>query len=132
MRIETHIHSGRSLVPAQAPRRPSHPRHNMLVAKPSGGDGRGHQDREEERVYRRILLASDGTRESLVALREGALVARAFRAAAFLLIVEPETVGHRMADGVSPVPRHDQQAQELLSSNLSRLSRLGVGADGEW
>ena len=31
-----------------------------------------------------------------------------------------------------PVPRHDQQAQELLKSSLSRLSRLGVGADGEW
>jgi nucleotide-binding universal stress UspA family protein len=81
-------------------------------------------------VYKQILLASDGTRGSLVALREGALIAKIFQATAHLLIIEPETAGHRMAQGVAmqilPV-----QGQELLDLGLGRLRQLGVPATGE-
>lgn len=82
-------------------------------------------------MYKRILLASDETRESLVALREGALIARALGAETFLLIVEPATAGQRLADGVYPAPRDSKTAVELLELGLTRLRRLGVPSRGE-
>lgn len=82
-------------------------------------------------MYRRILLASDGTRESLVALREGAIIARSLQAQAFLLIVDVETSGHRMADSVYPVPRDSRASVDLLKLGLSRLRRLCVTCEGE-
>ena len=82
-------------------------------------------------MYKRILLASDGTRESLVALREGALIARALRAEAFLLIIEVTSVGYTVADSVYPVPRDQTTLLPLLDLGLGRLRRLGVTATGE-
>ncbi|WP_231733427.1 hypothetical protein [Phenylobacterium sp. CCH12-B4] len=55
-------------------------------------------------VYARILLASDGTREGLAALREGALAARAFGAEVYLLIIEREPFAIKVADGIHPLP----------------------------
>lgn len=81
-------------------------------------------------MYTRILLASDGSKESLVALREGALIARAFRTKAHLLIIERETPGLRVADSVYPVMR-SEGSEMLLQKGLSRLMRLGVPATGE-
>ena len=80
-------------------------------------------------MYKRVLLASDGSRESLTALREGALIARALKAEAFLLIVEKETPGTRLADGVYVRPG-DAGGRELLDLGLTRLERLGVAARG--
>jgi nucleotide-binding universal stress UspA family protein len=82
-------------------------------------------------LYKRILLASDGARESLVALREGALIARSLGAAAFLLIVEADSPGVQMASGVHPVSRDATPLRELLALGLARLERLGVAADGD-
>jgi nucleotide-binding universal stress UspA family protein len=82
-------------------------------------------------VYKRILLASDGTRESLVALREGALIAKAVRARVWLMIIEPETASLRVADGIYPAPRDPGEASALLGRGLQRLARLGVAAEGE-
>ena len=81
-------------------------------------------------MYRRLLLASDGTRESLVALREGALIAQSFGAAAHLLIIDPDTTMERMAEGyyTLPMPAH---GQALLDLGLARLKQLGVSATGE-
>jgi nucleotide-binding universal stress UspA family protein len=81
-------------------------------------------------MYRRILLASDGSKESLVALREGALIARAYDARAHLLIIERENPGIRVADSVYPMLR-SEGSEMLLQKGLSRLSRLGVQASGE-
>jgi nucleotide-binding universal stress UspA family protein len=81
-------------------------------------------------MYSRILLASDGSRDSLVALREGALIARSFSAKVFLLIIELQTAGLLTADGVYPTPR-SEEAPKLLKFGLSRLSRLGVTASGD-
>lgn len=82
-------------------------------------------------MYKRILLASDGTRESLVALREGALLAQSMRAHVWLLIIESEAPSMRVADGIYPTPRDLSGAIALLQQGLSRLSRLGVHAEGE-
>jgi nucleotide-binding universal stress UspA family protein len=82
-------------------------------------------------MYKRILLASDGATESLVALREGALIARALNAAAFLLIVEADSPGVQMASGVHPVARDSTPLRELLALGLARLERLGVVAQGD-
>ena len=81
-------------------------------------------------MYKRILLASDGARESLVALREGALIAQQLRAEAFLLIVEADNPGVQMASGVHPVTRDNTPLKELLDLGLARLARLGVTAEG--
>lgn len=81
-------------------------------------------------MYKRLLLASDGTQASLVALREGALIAQSLGAAAHLLIIDPETPTTRAAEGyfaLQPAPR----GGELLELGLSRLRRLGVEATGE-
>ena len=51
-------------------------------------------------MYKKILLAYDGTREGLIALREGALLAMRFKAQVFLLSVVPETAGVRVASSV--------------------------------
>ncbi len=81
-------------------------------------------------MYKRILLASDGSRETLVALREGALIARSFEAKAHLLIIDRADAGWITADGVSMLPL-PSNGPELLQLGLARLSRLGVEATGE-
>ena len=81
-------------------------------------------------MYTRILLASDGSKESLIALREGALIARALHAQAMLLIIERETPGLRVADSVYPTVR-SEGSETLLQRGLARLGRLGVQATGE-
>jgi nucleotide-binding universal stress UspA family protein len=80
-------------------------------------------------MYRRILLASDASREGLAALREGALLASSCGARAHLLIVERETPGSRVADGVYPRPQ-SRELEDLLRLGLARLMQLGVPAAG--
>lgn len=81
-------------------------------------------------MYKRLLLASDGTRESSVALREGALIAQTFGATAHLLVIDRESPSVRVAESMSlqPCP---MQGRELLDLGLTRLRRLGVRATGE-
>lgn len=81
-------------------------------------------------MYHKILLASDLTREGLIALREGALLAASCRAQAFLLVVEIESYGSRIANGIHPLPANESGA-ELLSLGLARLEQLGVSATGQ-
>ena len=81
-------------------------------------------------MYKRLLLACDQSRESLVALREGALIAQMFRAKAHLLIIDRETPETRMAEGVM-VCRLSSPGAELLDLGLRRLDRLGVSATGD-
>ena len=81
-------------------------------------------------LYKRLLLASDGTRESLVALREGALIAQSFGASAHLLIIDPDTTMGLMAEGYDGLPL-PAPGQTLLDLGLARLGQLGVQATGE-
>ncbi len=80
-------------------------------------------------MYKRVLLASDRSQESLVALREGALIAQAVGAEVFLLVVDVETPGGRLADSVHVAPE-DPETAALMKRGLDRLARLGVKAKG--
>lgn len=81
-------------------------------------------------MYKRLILASDCTRESLVALREGALIARSFEASSHLLIIDPHTAAARTAESVSLYPCTGR-GDDLMALGLDRLRRLGVPASGE-
>jgi nucleotide-binding universal stress UspA family protein len=81
-------------------------------------------------MFRRILLATDTSREGLIALREGALLASTCTAAVHLLVIDVETPGLRLANGIHPIAP-DDTGKNLLALGLSRLSRLGVTATGE-
>ena len=81
-------------------------------------------------MYRKILLASDCSRESLVALREGALIAQALGAPTYLLVIDRDVSRVLLAQGGCPyIPAN--YGQELLTLGLSRLESLGVEAHGE-
>ena len=80
-------------------------------------------------MYERVLLASDETRESLIALREGALLAQRFNAKVFLLVVMTHSTGALMADSVYPAPR-TVDGKALLDAGMDRLQRLGLDATG--
>jgi len=78
-------------------------------------------------MYKRILLAYDGSREGIIALREGALLARRCRARVYLLSVLPETAGVRMAESVygGVVAQQLDSYRELLARGVSVLKQLG-------
>ena len=79
-------------------------------------------------MYCRILLAYDGSREGLIALREGALLAKRCGAAVFLLSVLPASSGLQMAEGVYPGAINQQviSYKELLARGVSVLKQLGL------
>jgi nucleotide-binding universal stress UspA family protein len=79
-------------------------------------------------MYKRILLAYDGSREGLIALREGALLAKRCKAQVFLLSVLPETEGLRMAEGVygDVVGRQIDAYKELLERGAAVARQLGL------
>ncbi len=78
-------------------------------------------------MYRRILLAYDGSREGVLALREGALLAKACKAEVFLLSVVPQAHGLRMADGVAGdvMTAQVESYRALLQRAVERLQALG-------
>jgi nucleotide-binding universal stress UspA family protein len=79
-------------------------------------------------MYRRILLAYDGSQEALVALREGALLARRCRAHVFLLSVIPELPGVKLAEGMSGtvISHQIEKYEALLARGVEVLGRLGL------
>jgi nucleotide-binding universal stress UspA family protein len=79
-------------------------------------------------MYQRILLAYDGSFEGAVALREGALLAKAAGARVFILSVVPEGGGVRIAEGVYPsAAAHQMDSyKEVLAKGVDRLTRLGL------
>ena len=80
-------------------------------------------------MYKRILLAYDGSREGLVALREGALLARQNNSSVFLLSVLPPIAGVAMAEGVYTDMTGELQIEEhirLLQRGVEVAKRLGL------
>jgi nucleotide-binding universal stress UspA family protein len=79
-------------------------------------------------MYERILLAYDGSREGLIALREGALLAKRFGAHVFLLSVLPESPGARLAEGLSGdvVGQQLNSYKALLARGVEVLKQLGL------
>lgn len=78
-------------------------------------------------MYERILLAYDGSREGLIALREGALLARRCGAQVFLLCVLPDSGGTRLAENVfgGAVAQQIDTYKDLLRLAVERLKQLG-------
>jgi nucleotide-binding universal stress UspA family protein len=78
-------------------------------------------------MYERVVLAYDGSREGLVALREGALLARRHGAKVYLLSVLPDTGGTRMAEQLhgGVVAEQIETYRALLARGEEALKRLG-------
>ncbi|HTV79967.1 MAG TPA: universal stress protein [Steroidobacteraceae bacterium] len=78
-------------------------------------------------MYKRILLAYDGTLAGRVALREGALLAKQCHAQVFLLSVVAESPGARLAEGAGGVgvSHLDHSYRDILDDGIARLQRLG-------
>jgi nucleotide-binding universal stress UspA family protein len=79
-------------------------------------------------MYERILLAYDGSREGLIALREGALLAKRSRAQVFLLSVLPESGGIGIAQGANSdvVGPQIEGYKALLARGVDVLGKLGL------
>jgi nucleotide-binding universal stress UspA family protein len=79
-------------------------------------------------MFQRIVLAYDSTLEGAIALREGALLAKQYGAAVFLLSVAPDSSGVQMAEGVHAgvVAHHTERYREVLERGVDRLTRLGL------
>jgi nucleotide-binding universal stress UspA family protein len=79
-------------------------------------------------MFKTVLLAYDGSPEGAIALREGALLARACGAQVHLLSVVPATAGMRLAEaaGGGPVVAELTEAhRQLLDRAVQRLRTLG-------
>jgi nucleotide-binding universal stress UspA family protein len=81
-------------------------------------------------MYRRIVLAYDGTREGRTALREGALLAKGCGAEVVLLSVIAETPGVQIGESAHPgVIDHERNAYAgILQEGLERLRSHGFEA----
>jgi nucleotide-binding universal stress UspA family protein len=80
-------------------------------------------------VYKKILLAYDGSREGLVALREGALLAKQCGAQVFLLsVLSSGDLSVPTVDGVHIDVAHEQLAsyEALLERGVSVAKQLGL------
>ena len=85
-------------------------------------------------MYQRILLAYDGTREGLIALREGALLTKRCGSQVFLLSVLPETGGAMLATaagGGDVVSQQMDSYKALLSRGVEVLTQLGLKPVGK-
>ncbi len=82
-------------------------------------------------MYKRILLAYDGSVEAGHALREGALLAKTCCARIFLLSVIPRTGGVVMAEGVhGGVLAHQIDSyKEFYNRAIERLREFGFQVD---
>jgi nucleotide-binding universal stress UspA family protein len=79
-------------------------------------------------MYRKVLLAYDGSREGRVALREGALLARQIGAEGFLLAIIPPAPA---SDGMGSPLLLPSEHQAILDEGLTRAKELGFQMSGE-
>lgn len=84
-------------------------------------------------MYKRVLVAYDGSREGRTALREGALVCRQFGAELFILAVVAETPGMRVAEGAhaGAMAYQDEAYRNLLEEAVRWLGRFGLQVKGK-
>lgn len=84
-------------------------------------------------MYRKILLAYDGTREGRAVLREGADLAGACGAEAVLLAVIDIAAGFVLAEAAATdgLPEAEEaEARAILDEGLARLRQRGIAAEG--
>jgi nucleotide-binding universal stress UspA family protein len=79
-------------------------------------------------MYRRILLAYDGSREGRTALREGAVLAKRCGSAVFLLCVAGGNAGVLIAESAfaGPVGEEQNQLRLVFEEGVARLRQLGL------
>jgi nucleotide-binding universal stress UspA family protein len=80
-------------------------------------------------MYRKILLAYDGTLEGRTALREGALLARRCGAQIYLLSVMTREGGMGVAESVNPgstMEHESSRFRAILNEGVARLTELGM------
>ncbi len=84
-------------------------------------------------MYKRILLAYDGSLEGRNALREGALLARQCGAQVFLLSVVPDTGGLLLAEGAyaGAIALAEDGFVGVLKEGVERLKQLGFDPIGK-
>ncbi len=80
------------------------------------------------KMYKRVLLAYDGTLEGRTALREGALLAKACHAQVFFLSVLKDATGFRLAEGVNPYATTHLNSSEssVFDEGVTRLKQMGL------
>ena len=78
-------------------------------------------------MYKRVLLAYDGSLEGRTALREGALLARQCGAQVFLLAVLVDTGISLLADAAhaGAFAQMENAVMEVLNEGVARLKQLG-------
>jgi nucleotide-binding universal stress UspA family protein len=83
-------------------------------------------------LYKRVVVAYDGTREGRTALREGVLLAQHFGAEIYVLAVITETPGIRMAEGsyAGVMAQQDESYRAILDEAIQHLSALGFEVKG--
>ena len=76
-------------------------------------------------MYKRVIVAYDGSREGRTALREGALIVKQLGAELYILAVVPETPGMRVAEGAyaGAMAYQDDTYKSLLEEAVRGLSR---------
>jgi nucleotide-binding universal stress UspA family protein len=79
-------------------------------------------------MYKRVVLAYDGSLEGAIALREGALLARRCAAQVFILSVVPGVGGVQVAEGIysGPIAHQMDSYKDLLERGLTRLRQFGL------
>ena len=84
-------------------------------------------------MYKRILVAYDGTREGRTALREGALLGRRFGAKLYILAVVGDTPGMRMAESAhaGAIALQQDTHERILEEAVKALGQLGFSVDAK-
>jgi nucleotide-binding universal stress UspA family protein len=78
-------------------------------------------------MYRRILLAYDGSVEGRRALREGALLALSCKAQVYLLCIVAGSAGSLIAEGAyaGTIDRQENQLRSVFEEGVERLRQMG-------
>ena len=84
-------------------------------------------------MYKRVLVAYDGSREGRTALREAALMAHGANAELYVLAVVAEAPGMRVAEGAHAgiMARQDEAYRALLEEAVSALGGIGMTVKGK-
>ncbi|MET0984915.1 MAG: universal stress protein [Steroidobacteraceae bacterium] len=83
-------------------------------------------------MYQKILFCYDGTAEGRSALAQGARVAVALHAQAYLLAICRNVVATPIPEGIAPelVTAEQATARALLDDGVQRLREMGLQAEG--
>ncbi len=83
-------------------------------------------------MFRKVLLAYDGTVEGRRALRQGAAVVYCMKSEAYLLAICQSYLSSAIPEAVTPelARCEDERAQAILDEGVARLKEHGIEAQG--